>query len=47
MLRGSEQNAETSLSVSDRGYLLVRGQIVASGTSAELLADDTVRQLYL
>ena len=42
-----EQNAETALSVSDRGYLLVRGQIVASGTSAELLADDTVRQLYL
>lgn len=42
-----EQNAETALSLADRGYLLVRGRIAASGTSAELLRDDTVRQLYL
>ena len=42
-----EQNAETALSVSDRGYLLVRGRIAATGTSRELLEDDTVRQLYL
>ncbi len=42
-----EQNAEAALSVADRGYLLIRGQIAASGASAELLKDDTVRQLYL
>lgn len=42
-----EQNVETALSIVDRGYLLIRGRIVASGTSAELLSDDTVRQLYL
>jgi len=42
-----EQNAETALSLADRGYLLIRGRIAASGTSAELLRDDTVRKLYL
>ncbi|WP_424830286.1 ABC transporter ATP-binding protein [Ruegeria sp.] len=42
-----EQNAETALSVSDRGYLLVRGRIAAAGTREELLADDTVKHLYL
>lgn len=42
-----EQNAETALSFADRGYLLVRGKIAATGTSAELLRDDTVRHLYL
>jgi branched-chain amino acid transport system ATP-binding protein len=42
-----EQNAETALSVADRGYLIVRGRIAASGSSAELLRDDTVRHLYL
>ncbi|MBZ0123435.1 MAG: ABC transporter ATP-binding protein [Roseovarius sp.] len=42
-----EQNAETALSLADRGYLLVRGRIAAAGTSAELLRDDTVRHLYL
>ncbi len=42
-----EQNAEMALSVANRGYLLVRGQIVASGTCAALLEDDTVRHMYL
>ncbi|MGJ4859333.1 ABC transporter ATP-binding protein [Labrys sp. KB_33_2] len=42
-----EQNAETALSIADRGYLLVRGQIAASGTSKDLLANDTVHHLYL
>ncbi|MCB2093777.1 MAG: ABC transporter ATP-binding protein [Rhodobacteraceae bacterium] len=42
-----EQNAETALSIADRGYLLIRGRVAASGTSAELLRDDTVRHLYL
>ncbi|MBL4919023.1 ABC transporter ATP-binding protein [Szabonella alba] len=42
-----EQNAEAALSIVDRGYLLVRGQIAISGTSAELLGNDMVRHLYL
>jgi len=42
-----EQNAEAALSVADRGYLLIRGQIATGGSSAELLRDDMVRQLYL
>ncbi len=42
-----EQNAEAALSIAHHGYLLVQGQVVASGSSAELLANDTVRHLYL
>lgn len=42
-----EQNAETTLSISDRGYLLVRGRIAVSGTRAEMLRDDTIRHMYL
>lgn len=42
-----EQNAETALSIAERGYLLIRGQIAISGTSEQLLGDDTIRHLYL
>ena len=42
-----EQNAETALSIAERGYLLIRGQIALSGESAQLLKDDTIRHLYL
>lgn len=42
-----EQNAETALSIAERGYLLIRGQIVLSGLSSDLLKDDTIRHLYL
>ncbi len=42
-----EHNAETALSIAERGYLLIRGQIVLSGQSADLLKDDTIRHLYL
>ncbi|OCC03970.1 ABC transporter ATP-binding protein [Labrys sp. WJW] len=42
-----EQNAETALSIADRGYLLVRGQIAVTGSSKDLLANDTVHHLYL
>jgi len=42
-----EQNAETALSIADRGYLLIRGKIAISGTSAELLSNEMVRHLYL
>lgn len=42
-----EQNAQTALSIANRGYLLIRGQICVSGPCRELLHDETVKQLYL
>jgi branched-chain amino acid transport system ATP-binding protein len=35
------------LKVVDRAYLLEAGAIRSSGTSAELLASDTIKQAYL
>ena len=42
-----EQNAQMALSVADRAYVLETGRIVASGTGAELLDDETVKKAYL
>lgn len=42
-----EQNVRTSLAAADRGYVLERGTVTASGTSAELLADGRVVDAYL
>ncbi len=42
-----EQNAEKALTISDRGYLIVRGQIMVEGARAEMLADDTIKHMYL
>ena len=42
-----EQNVVASLKLSNRAYVLENGRIVMSGTGAELLADDGVRQAYL
>jgi branched-chain amino acid transport system ATP-binding protein len=42
-----EQNANLALALSDRAYVLETGNIVATGTGAELLADDTIKQAYL
>src|SRR6266849_5798326 len=42
-----EQNVQQVLRVVDRAYLLEAGTIRASGTSAEMLANDTIRQAYL
>lgn len=42
-----EQNAEAALSVAHTGYLLLKGQVVASGTAQELLRNDVVKHLYL
>ena len=42
-----EQNARAALSVADRGYVLETGKIVATGTGAELLLDETVKKAYL
>lgn len=42
-----EQNATKALSIADRAYILVTGEITMTGTGKELLANDAVRQAYL
>ncbi len=42
-----EQNALQALNVAHRGYVLQTGQVVLSGTAAELRANETVRKAYL
>jgi branched-chain amino acid transport system ATP-binding protein len=42
-----EQNANLALGIADRAYVLEAGQIVLSGTAAELREDDAVRRAYL
>ena len=42
-----EQNVAQSLALAHRGYVLETGRIVLSGSGAELLANDSVRQAYV
>jgi len=42
-----EQNASIALDVSDRGYVIETGNIVAAGTAQELLASDDIQKAYL
>jgi branched-chain amino acid transport system ATP-binding protein len=42
-----EQNANVSLSIADRGYVLSTGRVVLEGSAAELLADEDLRKAYL
>lgn len=42
-----EQNAQQALKIADRGYVLESGQVMATGTGAELLASSDVRAAYL
>lgn len=42
-----EQNARLALKVSDRAYILERGNITAEGPSRALLKDSKVREAYL
>ena len=42
-----EQNVAVSLKIASRAYVLENGRITLSGTGAELLADERVRQAYL
>jgi len=43
----SEQNLHFAELVSDRAYVLEKGQICYQGTMAELAADEGVRRAYL
>jgi branched-chain amino acid transport system ATP-binding protein len=42
-----EQNARVALGFAGRGYVLSTGEIIASGTSAELAANPEVKKAYL
>lgn len=42
-----EQNAKIALEISDRGYVLETGKIVATGRAEELLASDEIQKAYL
>jgi len=42
-----EQNARKALSISSKGYVLQKGEIVVRGTRAELYESDLVRKAYL
>ncbi len=42
-----EQNVAVSLRLASRAYVLETGRVTLSGSGAELLADDRVRQAYL
>lgn len=43
----NEQNANMALKIADFAYVLETGQITMSGTGAELLADEKVKEAYL
>jgi branched-chain amino acid transport system ATP-binding protein len=42
-----EQNANVSLAIADRGYVLQTGRVVLAGPAKELLADEGLRKAYL
>jgi branched-chain amino acid transport system ATP-binding protein len=42
-----EQNANVSLSIADRGYVLSTGRVVLEGAAADLLRNDDLRRAYL
>ncbi|HLY93934.1 MAG TPA: ABC transporter ATP-binding protein [Gaiellaceae bacterium] len=42
-----EQNANVSLSIADRGYVLSTGRMVLEGKAAELIAHEDLRKAYL
>jgi branched-chain amino acid transport system ATP-binding protein len=42
-----EQNASMALSIAHRAYVLQTGQVVLSGSAAELRANPLIREAYL
>ena len=43
----TDHNVRETLSITDRAYLLFDGSILMSGTTAELAANERVREVYL
>jgi branched-chain amino acid transport system ATP-binding protein len=42
-----EQNANVSLSIADRGYVLATGRVVLQGKAGDLIENDDLRKAYL
>ena len=42
-----EQNANVSLSIADRGYVLSTGRVVLEGKAGDLIQDENLRKAYL
>jgi branched-chain amino acid transport system ATP-binding protein len=42
-----EQNANMSLGIADRGYVLATGEVALSGPASELAASEDLRRAYL
>ncbi len=42
-----EQNAKRALEISDRGYIMVQGQVIYEGPSTEILSHPELGKLYL
>jgi branched-chain amino acid transport system ATP-binding protein len=42
-----EQNANVSLSIADRGYVLSTGRLVLEGKAGDLREDEGLRKAYL
>ncbi len=42
-----EQNALGALAICNRGYIITSGQIRFSGTSADILSDELLREAFL
>ena len=43
----TDHNVQETLSITDRAYLMVDGNLLRAGTAEELAADETVRKAYL
>jgi len=42
-----EQKVQEALEIADRGYVIQNGKLVITGTGAELLESDIVKQAYM
>jgi lipopolysaccharide export system ATP-binding protein len=43
----TDHNVAATLSITDRNYILIDGEIIAQGTRAEIEANDLVKKHYL
>ncbi len=43
----TDHNVRETLTITDRAYILFEGKIIRTGTAAELVQDETTRQVYL
>lgn len=43
----TDHNVRETLTITDRAYILFEGKIIRAGTAAELVKDETTRQVYL